>query len=124
MGTRKDTLEQQAIDLYMVKQLRRARAVLQRVDLVEYQKLRHGIGADLRQHTLDFLHLFRMVRIGGIDDMQQQVGVDGFLQGGLEGIDQPCGKARMKPTVSEIDTRCAPSPRNSWRVVVSSVANS
>ncbi|MCY1561914.1 hypothetical protein D9M68_992370 [compost metagenome] len=36
---------------------------------------------------------------------------------------RPCGRSRMKPTVSDSETERPASPRYSWRVVVSRVAN-
>jgi hypothetical protein len=40
------------------------------------------------QHALHFLDLLGVVRVGRIDHVQQQVGVGGFLQRGLEGVDE------------------------------------
>jgi hypothetical protein len=85
---------------------------VERVELVENQHLRHPVSTDLSQHALHFVHLLQMeTRVGGVDHVQQQVGVGRLLQRGLEGLDQPCGRSRMKPTVSDSETERPASPR-------------
>ena len=69
-------------------QLQRALRAFKGIELVEHQQLRHVVGADLVQHALHFGHLLGVVRVGGVDHVQQQVGVDRLLQRGLEGVDQ------------------------------------
>ena len=51
-----------ALDLETVDRLAWPLALLERVDLVEDQQLRHLAGADLVQHALDFGDLLRVVR--------------------------------------------------------------
>ena len=59
------------------------------------------------QHALDFAHLLGEVGTGRVDHVQQQVGIGRLLQRGLEGLDQLCGRSRMKPTVSDKATPSA-----------------
>src|SRR5690606_711987 len=62
--------------------------ILQQIDLVVDLQHRQCAGANLVQHQV---HLFDMgcaFGIGGVDHMQQQVGLAGFLQGGAERLDQ------------------------------------
>ena len=58
------------------------------IDLVEQQARRHGIGADLAQHLAADLELRLIGRIGGVDDEQQQRGLQRFGEGGAERGDQ------------------------------------
>ncbi len=58
------------------------------VELVEDQDLRHIVGTNLAQHALHFLDLLGVARVGGIDHVQQQIGVARFLQRGGKGIHQ------------------------------------
>ena len=67
------------------------------VDLVEHQHLRHVGRADLVQHALHLGDLLRVVGIGGIHHVQQQVGIGRFLQGGLEGVDQAVRQVADEP---------------------------
>ena len=83
-------------------------------------------GADFMQHALHFLDLLRMVRVGGVHHVQQQVGIGRLLQRGLESVDQA-----VRQVADEADrvgqappSAASASARYSWRVVVSSVANS
>jgi hypothetical protein len=77
-----------ALDLEPVHQLAWLAFRFDRIDLVEDEQLRHVGRADLLQHPLHFLDLLGMVRVGRVHHMQQQVGIDRFLQRGLEGGDQ------------------------------------
>ena len=67
-----------------------ALGVIQQVRLVEDEQPRTVAGADLLQHRVDRPHVGQapLLRRGGIDDVQDQIGEDGLLQGRLEGLDQ------------------------------------
>ena len=58
------------------------------VDLVEHQHLRQVAGTDFLQHLVDLGDALLAVRIGGVDDVQQQVGLARFAQGGAERGDE------------------------------------
>ena len=68
------------------------------IDLVEDDHLLDLAGADLVEHPLDLAHLLGQVGAGRIDDVQQQVGIGGFLQGRLERLDQ-----RVRQVADEAD---------------------
>ena len=50
------------------------------IELVVDEHLRHLVGADLVQHALHFVELLLQQRAGGVDHVQQQVGVGRLLQ--------------------------------------------
>jgi len=62
--------------------------VLDRIDLVEDQQRLLFCNAQFRKHLPDRRHLLFGLRAGSIDDVQQQVGMDGFFQSGAERGDQ------------------------------------
>ena len=66
----------------------RAGVVGQQVDLVEGRDPRRRPGAELVEHRLHRGLLAEKVRIGGIHDLDQQVGTDDFLERGAERVDQ------------------------------------
>ena len=59
------------------------------VDLVEDADARHLVGADFLQHRVGDLELALETGIAGVDDVQQQAGVQGLVQGRLERGHQP-----------------------------------
>jgi hypothetical protein len=63
------------------------------------------------------------VRVGDVEQVDDEVGDDDLFEGGLEGLDEAVGRRRMKPTVS-VASRVRPSGSRNWRVVGSSVAKS
>src|SRR5690606_31752116 len=58
------------------------------VDLVVYQNGGNRTRPDFGQHLVDLGNLLVALRAGGIDDVQQEVGVDGFFERGAERGDQ------------------------------------
>ena len=50
------------------------------------------MGVDLGQHALHLVDLLAKMRIGAIDHVQKQIGVNGFLQRGFKGGDQAVGQ--------------------------------
>ncbi len=86
-----------ALDLDPIGQPVRALRGLERIELVEDQQLRHLTGADLVQHALHLFDLLGVVRVGRVDHVQQQVGIGGFLQRGLERIDQAVRQVADEP---------------------------
>ncbi len=59
-------------------------AALDPVDLVEHQHLRQFAGADFVQHFIDLGNALLAMRIGGVDQVQQEVGLARFAQGRAE----------------------------------------
>lgn len=51
-----------------------------KINLVPDQQLRHVFSPDFLQNQIDLFDLFLSHRIGGIDNMQEQIGMDGFFQ--------------------------------------------
>ena len=103
-----------------------ARALLvgQQIDLVHHQDPARLGQPQVRQDRLDRRDLLLVRRIGGVDDVQQQVGLVQLLERGAERARRDrCGRSRMKPTVSAMMTSRSRGKR-SRRVVGSSVANS
>ena len=123
-GTDKHALHRIAIELVHILQVRRLTFGLYGIQLVEDQNLRHIVSPDFRQNFLNLLYLFRETWVGRIHDMQQQIGIDGFLQRGLEGIDQTVRQVADKAHGIGQETDSSASARYICRVVVSSVANS
>ena len=66
----------------------------QEVDLVEDQQPRLLARADLRQDAVDCLHVGEppLLRGGGVDHVQDQVGEDGLLERRLESLNQLVGQ--------------------------------
>ncbi len=64
------------------------RLLLQQVKFIKHLQLRNILGADLLQHRLHLVDVVLARTCGDIDNMQQQVGADSFLQRGLERLDQ------------------------------------
>src|SRR5690606_4056514 len=62
--------------------------VLKQVDLVVDLENRQLKGADLAQHQMHLLDIGSPLGIGGVDHMQQQIGLTGFLQRGTESLYQ------------------------------------
>lgn len=60
------------------------RSVADVVDLVEDTDARQLVGADFLQDAVGDLELALEAGIAGVDDVQQQAGVQRFVQGGLE----------------------------------------
>lgn len=58
------------------------------VDLVEDQDRWHITGADGVEHFFDGVDVFFHLRLGGVDDMQKQVGFNDLGQGGVETGDE------------------------------------
>jgi len=58
------------------------------VDLVEHEELRIVGGADLGQHRANRLDLRVGIRVGGIDDVEQEIGVGDLLERRMEGLDE------------------------------------
>ena len=54
------------------------------VNLVVHLQPRHGVCADVRQHRLHLLDAAAALGVGGINHVQQQAGLAGFLQRGAE----------------------------------------
>ena len=64
------------------------RRILQSIDLIEDQQRRFAIAAQLLEHAVDGGDLLLGLGIAGIDDVQQEPGLTGFLQGRLERGDE------------------------------------
>ena len=76
------------------------------------------------QDLLDRLDLLVVARVGGVDDVEEEVGVAELLERRAEGGRRgPAGRSRMKPTVSVMITSRSRGKR-SRRLVGSSVAKS
>lgn len=58
------------------------------VDLVEHQQLRQVAGTDRGQHLVDLGDALLAMRIGGVDHVQQEIGLARFGQGRTERGDQ------------------------------------
>ena len=64
----------------------------QGIELVEHQHLRQRIGTDFGQHLPDLGNLLEMALVGGVDHMEQQIGIGRLLQGGLKSVNQAMGQ--------------------------------
>ena len=60
------------------------RLVADAVDLVEDDQARNVPGADVRQHLGGDLQLALEVRVGGVDDVRQQTGLQRLVERALE----------------------------------------
>ena len=78
----------------MAQQHLGALVLVEQVGLVEDEQARLLAGADLLQHLVDRLHVGQppLLRRGGVDDVQDQVGEHGLLQRRLERLDQLVGQ--------------------------------
>ena len=62
------------------------------IDLVQYDDLRDFAGADLVEHPIHGIGLLVLLHTGAVDDMQQQVGLRGLLEGGAKRIHEAMRK--------------------------------
>src|SRR5690554_7290389 len=69
--------------------------VLKQVDLVVDLENRQLKGADLAQHQMHLFDIGGPLGICGVDHMQQQIGLTGFLQRGTEGLYQDRKSTRL-----------------------------
>ena len=76
------------VDLEKVLFLQRQIRSLHGVDFVKHQQLGNVLGPDFLEHLLHLADLQHMVRVGRVHHVHQQIGVNGFLQGCLKGINQ------------------------------------
>ncbi|RMT76931.1 hypothetical protein ALP40_05465 [Pseudomonas viridiflava] len=60
----------------------------EQIEFVIDLKYRQALGPDLAQHGHYLLDLRHAIRLVGVDDMQQQIGVARFFKRGTEGFDQ------------------------------------
>ena len=70
------------------------RAVGDAVGLVQHEERRLVGQPELLEHLLDGLDLLLGLGARGVDDVQQQVGLAGLFERGLEGGDQMCAAGR------------------------------
>ena len=63
------------------------------IDLVVDAQPRHLVRLDLGEHALDRFDVPLAIGIGGVDDVQQQIGLHDFLERGAEGRDQAVRQA-------------------------------
>ena len=71
-----------------VKGLARTTRLFEQVALVVNQDLLHLTCANVFEHPLHFSLLFDQRGAGGVDHMQQQIGLSSLVQRGFEGLDQ------------------------------------
>jgi len=67
-------------------------AVGEEVDLVEHHEGRAFRSPDFGEDAMDGADLFLGVGMADVDDMEEEIGFDDFLEGGLEGFDEAVGK--------------------------------
>ncbi len=118
-GTRTPAVEFEHVDPS------RAGGSLARLSSLLYDEhLRDIAGADVAEHPTSPRPSAPGHRAGGIDHVQQQVGVGGFLQRGLEGVDQLVRQVADEAHGVGQRRPGAPPRRCRRGAVVSSVANS
>src|SRR6056300_430310 len=67
-----------------------------KVSLIEKVDARHMTGPDFLENLTDSLLMGLGLWVGGIDHMQKKVRMNGFKQGGLEGLNEAVGKGSNK----------------------------
>ena len=100
-----------------------ARRGIEQVRLVEGDQARLGPGAQLVEHGLHGLAVLVEMGIGRVDHLDEEIGLGGLLEGGLEGLDEMVRQVATKPTVS-VRRREPPLARVMRLVVGSRVAKS
>jgi hypothetical protein len=81
------------------------------VDLVEDHQGGAFGSADLGEHAIDGTDLFLGVRVADVDDVEEEVGFDDFLEGGLERLDEAVRELPDEPDgVAEEDVLVGGQP--------------